>query len=80
MHPSPFSTRVQGLSREWGGPSGSSRTRVLTIRTVPGAPDREFQTFSQTFLETSSLENYHEFEVSKYKVFSQLGVAGPHTS
>ncbi len=29
-----------------------------------------------TFLETSSLENYHEFEVSRYKTFSKCSTHG----
>ena len=35
--------------------------------------------FFLTFLETSSLEDYHEFEVSKYKIFSRCSTHGYYT-
>ncbi len=43
--------------------------------TVPGTPNREFL-FVLTFLETSSLENYHEIEVSKCSIFSKCSTHG----
>ena len=39
--------------------------------TGTGAPNREFLTCSRTFLEASSLENYHEFDALKYNCLSK---------
>ena len=50
---------------------------LIVLVVLPrGAPNREILTFFLTLLETSGLENYHELEVSKYKIFSKCSTHG----